>query len=87
MSSSSPKKKRTVSEAGLDAPCCWLCLEEGPDESGAPLVRNCSCRGLSGFAHLSCLQKYAESEGRRAYDRAIIDPSDVAKAFITCPNW
>jgi hypothetical protein len=31
----------------------WLCLEEGPDASGKPLIRSCSCRGGSGWAHLS----------------------------------
>lgn len=41
-------------------PSCWICLENGVDESGQPLVRDCSCRGNSGFAHVSCITKYAE---------------------------
>ena len=28
---------------------CWWCLEEGPNEAGQPLVRDCSCRGSSGL--------------------------------------
>ncbi|KAL3798449.1 hypothetical protein ACHAW5_007401 [Stephanodiscus triporus] len=40
---------------------CYFCLDEGPDEEGEPLVRDCSCRGDSaGFAHLSCIVHYAE---------------------------
>ena len=31
-----------------------------------PLVRDCSCRGDSGFAHLSCLTTYAEQKSKRA---------------------
>src|SRR6056300_1521744 len=27
---------------------CWVCLDDGPDEDGNPLVRYCSCRGNSG---------------------------------------
>ena len=38
---------------------CWICLDEGPDEKGGPLMRNCACRGEgSGFAHASCVGKY-----------------------------
>jgi len=39
---------------------CWICLEEGPDENGQPLARDCSCRGNSGFAHLACMVNYVE---------------------------
>ena len=46
-----------------DAPVCYICLDNGPDESGQPIRRDCSCRGTdSGFAHLSCLAKFAEQE-------------------------
>ena len=38
--------------------------EEADDEM--PLVRDCSCRGDSGFAHLSCLKTYAEQKSKRA---------------------
>ncbi len=87
----SSSNKRSASEAGLpeteNPPCCWVCLEEGPDKSGNPLVRDCSCRGSSGFAHLSCIIKHAESEGRRVA-RADVDTTAAlfAKAFEFCPN-
>jgi len=67
-----------------DVPSCWLCLEEGPDEGGAPLVRDCSCRGTSGFAHLSCIVKYAEIEGKQLYEREWA-PSCI-RPFSICPN-
>ncbi len=91
MSAISNPNKRSASEAGLpetdNSPCCWVCLEEGLDSSGNPLVRDCSCRGSSGFAHLSCIIKHAESEGRRLA-RADIDTTAAlfAKAFEFCPN-
>ena len=36
---------------------CYICLEDGSEEG---LVRGCSCRGASGFAHLSCLTRQAK---------------------------
>ncbi|KAL7429293.1 hypothetical protein ACHAXM_001621 [Skeletonema potamos] len=93
----SSMKKRTASDAGLpedstpcystavskeDAPCCWVCLEEEEEESGA-LVRNCSCRGSSGFAHLSCMIKHAESKVMRVQ---IGDLDAFMSSFQTCPN-
>ena len=36
---------------------CYICLEDGSEEG---LVRGCSCRGASGFAHVSCLAKQAK---------------------------
>ena len=62
--------KRPAAEAGPSAAAvdeeesdmCWLCFGEGPDESGQPLVRDCSCRGGSGWAHLSCIVDYAKQK-------------------------
>jgi hypothetical protein len=91
------KKKRTAANAGLtpdantdNAPCCWVCLEEGCDKAGAgePLVRDCSCRGSSGFAHLSCIIKNAESEAKRTVERMdgeFYTAAQFAKAFEFCP--
>ena len=28
---------------------CWICLHEGSNDEGKPLVRNCSCRGSAGL--------------------------------------
>ena len=36
---------------------CYICLEDGSEEG---LVRSCSCRGASGFVHLSCLVRQAQ---------------------------
>ncbi|KAL9187256.1 hypothetical protein ACHAXT_001359 [Thalassiosira profunda] len=67
---------------------CWICLEEGPDDAGNPLVRECSCRGDSaGFAHVSCLIEYAEKKcvstigtNQESFDAAWLKP------FTVCPN-
>ena len=54
-----------ISDGG---PSCWICLEEGPDESGNDIMRNCACRGDSaGFVHLSCLIQYAEKKCHEEY--------------------
>ena len=37
---------------------CYICLEDGSEEG---LVRGCSCRGGSGFAHVSCLAEQAKT--------------------------
>ena len=76
----------TVTDFPVDA-SCWLCLEEGPDESGKPLVRDCSCRGSSGVAHVSCIINYAKSESRRIYEsRPFEGPVKCIKPFDYCPN-
>ena len=49
-----------------DGTSCYICLDEGPDEAGKPLVRDCSCRGEAGFAHLSCIVKFAEQKSQQA---------------------
>ena len=36
---------------------CYICLDGGAEEG---LVRGCSCRGASGFVHVSCLAKQAK---------------------------
>ena len=61
---------------------CWICLEGGDDEAGNPLVCDCSCRGDSaGFAHLSCLGKYAEQICEQSTTRHAFDlPWEI------CPN-
>ena len=69
---------------------CWICLDEGPDDSGQPLIRDCSCRGDSGYYHLSCIIKYAEkkseewdgleSKGMR------YEIGDYSKPWRQCPN-
>ena len=52
-----------------DGSACYFCLGEEADEEGMPLVRDCSCRGDSaGFAHLSCLEKYAKQKCKQAVD-------------------
>jgi hypothetical protein len=38
---------------------CYICHEGGSVDEG--LVRMCACRGETGFAHLSCLVRLAES--------------------------
>jgi len=58
-----------VMSAIPDGAACYFCLGEEADEEGMPLVRDCSCRGDSaGFAHLSCLTKYAEQKSKQAGD-------------------
>ena len=44
------------------ATSCWICLDEGLDDHGQPLSRNCACRGDSGWAHISCLASFAKMQ-------------------------
>ena len=45
-----PDKKVTMKAAKklTDEAACWVCLDDGSDDEGNPLVRDCSCRGNSG---------------------------------------
>ena len=45
-------------------------------------VRNCSCRGSSGYAHLSCIIRYAEIDGRTSYQNC----GNIGTAFQECRN-
>jgi len=67
-----------------DIPSCYICLDEGPDEAGKPLVRDCSCRGdTAGFAHLSCIIEYAEQKSKQAADS---DLDAFAMPWEDCNN-
>ena len=39
---------------------CWICLDEGEDDHGNHLTRNCACRGDSGWVHVSCISNFAK---------------------------
>ncbi len=61
-----------------------MCLEEGPDESGKHLRRDCSCRGESaGFAHLSCLVTYAVKKNED-WDGRELD--QFIEPWVVCPR-
>ena len=75
---------------------CWICIdEEGPD--GEPLLRDCSCRGDSGFAHAACVAQYALRKSEAAFAgfdgtiaEGMVDPTvildDYRKLWTRCPN-
>ena len=47
---------------------CWICLDGEEDgESDGPLVRNCGCRGDSGYFHIKCIARYAETKEDEMY--------------------
>ena len=73
---SAPWAVQTKSPVAPEGASCWICLEEGPDEKGHPLMRNCACRGeASGFAHAPCIAQYLVVEEKR-----------TKKFEITCKN-
>lgn len=59
---------------------CYFCLGEEADDEGKPLVRDCSCRGNAGVAHLSCLTMYAEQRSQKGSYKS--DVFDVLTDFI-----
>jgi len=67
-----------------DSAACYFSLAEEADKEDMPPVRDCSCRGDSaGFAHLSCLAKYAEQKCKGAYDG---DIQSFIEPWETCNN-
>jgi hypothetical protein len=65
------------------AAVCWICLEGGVDDTGKPIVRDCACRGDdAGFAHMSCIIKYAKKRS----ERASIDTYEFLAPWETCPT-
>mmetsp|Transcript_14343 Transcript_14343/g.25661 ORF Transcript_14343/g.25661 Transcript_14343/m.25661 type:complete len:471 (+) Transcript_14343:281-1693(+) len=75
--------KKADSHAPPSGAFCWICLEEGIDDLGKPLVRDCSCRGVSGFAHLGCTIKYAQ---QKSEDSSKNDKIEFSEAWTDCPN-
>eukprot|EP00579_Thalassiosira_antarctica_P016053 CAMPEP_0201926904 /NCGR_PEP_ID=MMETSP0903-20130614/17258_1 /ASSEMBLY_ACC=CAM_ASM_000552 /TAXON_ID=420261 /ORGANISM="Thalassiosira antarctica, Strain CCMP982" /LENGTH=157 /DNA_ID=CAMNT_0048464923 /DNA_START=202 /DNA_END=671 /DNA_ORIENTATION=+ len=79
-----PKEMQRMYWCQSRSAACLICLTEGPDESGQPLRRDCSCRGeSSGFIHLSCLVKYAEQKAEQWDGR---DLSEFREPWKVCPN-
>jgi hypothetical protein len=61
---------------------CWICLEEGPDKKGEPIVRDCACRGDdAGFAHPSCNIKYATKKCEESTNTHVFN-----SPWCICPN-
>jgi hypothetical protein len=72
----------TVEKAISDGAVCYFCLDEGPDEMGKPVVRDCSCRGNdAGYAHLSCMIKYAEQKST-----SLVGRPDFGEPWWLCLN-
>ena len=69
---------------------CWICLEDGPDDNGEPLVRDCACRGeTSAGYHVSCIVDYAKVKTNKAIDllekkQKVVD--NVYEPWKLCPN-
>ena len=59
-------------DSGEDVPHCWICHEEDTNELGETLRRDCSCRGDSGFAHLSCIVEYANHQTKHLNGRNFV---------------
>ena len=77
-----PVKK--VARPKPDAPSCWICLENGKDDSGQPVVQGCSCRGDAGHADISCLTQYAETKSMQHFEKD--DPERITDPWNECPN-
>jgi hypothetical protein len=67
------------------AAVCWICLDGGADDTGKPIVRDCACRGNdAGFAHTSCIIKYAEKKCEQfSIDSQIFE---FTAPWEICPN-
>ena len=99
---SEPEPEPVPQAANADKPplvCapCWICLEDGPDEAGEPLVRDCACRGeTSAGYHLSCIVQYATSKLDKLlsdecnkdvpFSMGDIYMSDFTMDWRQCPN-
>lgn len=86
-----PQAAAVVGKPPLVCAPCWICLEDGPDEAGEPLVRDCACRGeTSAGYHISCIIKYATSKTLdviRKCDRGKVPVTpDFTDYWDRCPN-
>lgn len=78
-----------TNSASTTTASCWICLDEGADDHGESLVRNCACRGDAGWAHVACLSAYAkvQSDGMSTDDwNDCVDDSGKDTAWSQCQN-
>ena len=73
---------KTTNKEEDHKPTCYICLDDGPDELGGEVMRDCSCRGSAGYVHLSCAVKYAEQK----YDIVLNRKQDDEDPWRICPN-
>ena len=89
---SSPAASAKVGDEAPPLVCapCYICLEDGPDEAGQPLIRACSCRGESSAGyHLSCIISYAEAKTKEAVEKYETGDDDwglVSEHWLECAN-
>jgi tetratricopeptide (TPR) repeat protein len=69
--------------AATEGQACYICMDGGAEEG---LVRGCSCRGGSGFAHISCLARQANIQfGQHlAANQRSNDTRDVFLRWVDC---
>mmetsp|Transcript_8328 Transcript_8328/g.15089 ORF Transcript_8328/g.15089 Transcript_8328/m.15089 type:complete len:429 (-) Transcript_8328:143-1429(-) len=77
-------RKRSSPCTSDEGAACWICLDDESDESAQPLRRDCSCRGNSGFVHLSCIANYAEQLTREMSESR--DSGKFIMTWTACPN-
>ncbi|KAL7547733.1 hypothetical protein ACHAWF_011010, partial [Thalassiosira exigua] len=66
---------------------CFICLNGDPDNEGKPIVRDCSCRGDAGFAHLSCLSQRANRKTMEVHTKGPRgDLNDIMEVWEKCPK-
>ena len=60
----------TAEQRNAAGQTCYICLEgfERRHDENEGVVRGCACRGTSGFVHLSCLVRGAETAVQEAFD-------------------
>ena len=73
---------KTINKEEDHKPTCYICLDDGPDELGGEVMRDCSCRGSAGYVHLSCAIKYAEQK----YESSRILKAKKQNPWKECPN-
>ena len=77
----SAKNPPTTSTSKMPSgPSCWICLDEGPDGGGQPLVRDCSCRGELKRALLISRVLYNLRHGRASQSKT---PMEQCRSFWT----
>lgn len=59
---------RCIRACNVPAPPCWICFDDEQTKDNF-IVRDCGCRGASGYVHLECLAKFAVSKSRTGDDR------------------
>lgn len=65
---------------------CWVCFATDEDDSLAPWVQPCNCRGATKWVHQSCLQRWVDEKQKGNTFKRVSCPQCQSEYIIVLPS-